>query len=100
MEPSPEAAPVRLVDEAEVEALRELLDQVGLRAGHHPLLPPADGAGRCILLGSPEGIAAAREECPDALGIALGCRILRAHDVKGNRRLVDTMSAVLEHRRH
>ena len=35
-----------------------------------------------------------------ALGLALGCRILRAHDVKGNRRLVDTMSAVLEHRRH
>lgn len=35
-----------------------------------------------------------------ALGIALGCRILRAHDVKGNRRLADTMSAVLEHRRH
>ncbi len=35
-----------------------------------------------------------------ALGIALGCRILRAHDVKGNRRLADTMSAVLQHRRH
>ncbi len=35
-----------------------------------------------------------------ALGIALGGRILRAHDVKGNRRLADTMSAVLEHRRH
>lgn len=34
-----------------------------------------------------------------ALGIALGCRILRAHDVKGNRRLADTMSAVLRHRR-
>ncbi|MEM7143196.1 MAG: dihydropteroate synthase [Actinomycetota bacterium] len=34
-----------------------------------------------------------------ALGIALGCRILRAHDVKGNRRLADTMSAVLQHRR-
>lgn len=34
-----------------------------------------------------------------ALGIALGCRILRAHDVKGNRRLSDMMSAVLEHRR-
>lgn len=30
-----------------------------------------------------------------ALGIALGCRILRAHDVRGNRRLADTMSAVL-----
>lgn len=34
-----------------------------------------------------------------ALGIALGCRILRAHDVKGNRRLADTMSAILQHRR-
>jgi len=34
-----------------------------------------------------------------ALGIALGCRVLRAHDVKSNRRLADTMSAVLAHRR-
>ncbi len=34
-----------------------------------------------------------------ALGIALGCRILRAHDVRANRRLADTMSAVLSHRR-
>jgi len=33
------------------------------------------------------------------LGIALGCRILRSHDVRGNRRLADTMSAVLQHRR-
>jgi dihydropteroate synthase len=35
-----------------------------------------------------------------ALGIALGCRVLRAHDVRGNRRLADTMSAVLSHRRN
>ena len=34
-----------------------------------------------------------------ALGIALGCRVLRAHDVAGNRRIADTMSAVLSHRR-
>ncbi|MEQ8842531.1 MAG: dihydropteroate synthase [Acidimicrobiales bacterium] len=34
-----------------------------------------------------------------ALGIALGCRVLRAHDVKGNRRLADMMSEVLTHRR-
>ena len=34
-----------------------------------------------------------------ALGIALGCRVLRAHDVRGNRRLADMMSAVLQHRR-
>ncbi len=34
-----------------------------------------------------------------ALGIALGCRVLAAHDVRGNRRLADSMSAVLAHRR-
>ena len=33
-----------------------------------------------------------------ALGIALGCRILRAHDVRGNRRLADTMSVILQAR--
>ena len=31
-----------------------------------------------------------------ALGIALGCRILRAHDVRGSRRVADVMSAILE----
>lgn len=30
-----------------------------------------------------------------ALGIALGCRILRAHDVRNGRRVVDVMAAVL-----
>jgi dihydropteroate synthase len=33
-----------------------------------------------------------------ALGIALGCRILRAHDVRGGRRVADVMSAILEAR--
>ena len=33
-----------------------------------------------------------------ALGIALGCRILRAHDVRGARRTADVMAAVLEAR--
>ena len=33
-----------------------------------------------------------------ALGIALGCRILRAHDVRGARRVADVMAAVLEAR--
>jgi dihydropteroate synthase len=31
-----------------------------------------------------------------ALGIALGCRVLRAHDVKGSRRVADTMAAILD----
>lgn len=30
-----------------------------------------------------------------ALGIALGCRILRAHDVRGGRRVADTMAEIL-----
>jgi dihydropteroate synthase len=31
-----------------------------------------------------------------ALGVALGCRILRAHDVRGARRVCETISAILE----
>jgi dihydropteroate synthase len=30
-----------------------------------------------------------------ALGIALGCRILRSHDVRASRRVADTMAAIL-----
>ncbi len=33
-----------------------------------------------------------------ALGIGLGCRILRSHDARGNRRIVEMMSALLEQR--
>jgi dihydropteroate synthase len=33
-----------------------------------------------------------------ALGIGLGCRILRAHDVRGSRRVADVMAAILEAR--
>jgi len=33
-----------------------------------------------------------------ALGIGLGCRVLRSHDVKGSRRVAVTMAAVLEAR--
>jgi dihydropteroate synthase len=31
-----------------------------------------------------------------ALGVALGCRVVRAHDVAGTRRVCDTLAAVLE----
>jgi dihydropteroate synthase len=30
-----------------------------------------------------------------ALGIALGCRVLRAHDVRGSRRVADVMAEIL-----
>ena len=33
-----------------------------------------------------------------ALGIARGCRVLRAHDVRGARRTADVMAAVLQAR--
>ena len=33
-----------------------------------------------------------------ALGIGLGCRVLRSHDVSGSRRVADTMAAILERR--
>jgi dihydropteroate synthase len=33
-----------------------------------------------------------------ALGIALGCRVLRAHDVRGGRRVADVMAELLERR--
>ena len=31
-----------------------------------------------------------------AQGIALGCRVLRVHDVRGSRRVADVMAAILE----
>ena len=31
-----------------------------------------------------------------ALGIRLGCRILRAHDVRGARRVADVLAAIME----
>ena len=34
-----------------------------------------------------------------ALGVGLGARILRAHDVAGTRRVADFMSAILQHQR-
>jgi dihydropteroate synthase len=34
-----------------------------------------------------------------ALGVALGCRVLRAHDVRGARRTADVLAAILEARR-
>lgn len=34
-----------------------------------------------------------------AFGVGLGCRILRAHDVAGTRRVADFMSALLQHQR-
>ena len=37
-----------------------------------------------------------RSDALAALGVARGCRIVRAHDVRGTRRVCDTIAAVLE----
>jgi len=50
-------------------------------------------------LGEMTGAAAADRREPSwaahALGIALGCRIIRAHDVRGGRRVADVLEALL-----
>lgn len=47
------------------------------------------------LLGVEVGQAGNGTLAAHALGVALGCRILRAHDVRGSRRVADTMAALL-----
>lgn len=47
------------------------------------------------LLGVEVGQAGNGTLAAHALGIALGCRVLRAHDVRGSRRVADTMAALL-----
>lgn len=51
-----------------------------------------------LVLSAPDGLDVGELVGAHALGIALGCRILRAHDVKGARRTADVMAAVLEAR--
>lgn len=80
-----------------LELLRHSDDLVGL--GFPVLLSASNKAFIGELIGAEVGDRRFATMGAHALGIALGCRILRVHDVSGNRRLADTMSAVLTHRR-
>jgi len=51
-----------------------------------------------LLTGVEVGARGNATHAAHALGIGLGCRILRAHDVKGTRRVADTMSELLQAR--
>lgn len=51
------------------------------------------------LLGTEVGDRREASHAAHALGIGLGCRVVRAHDVRGARRVRDVMAAVLEARR-
>ncbi len=81
-----------------LELLRHSDDLVGLG---HPVFLSASNKG---FIGEVTGAELGERRYgtmgAHALGIALGCRVLRAHDVRSTRRLSDTMSAVLSHRRH
>jgi dihydropteroate synthase len=50
------------------------------------------------LLGTEVGDRREASHAAHALGIALGCRVLRAHDVRGARRTADVLAAILEAR--
>lgn len=50
------------------------------------------------LLGSEVSARREASHAAHALGIGLGCRVLRAHDVRGARRISDVMAAILEAR--
>jgi len=81
-----------------LELLRHSDDLVGL--GHPVFLSASNKGFIGEVTGADLGDRRFGTMGAHALGIALGCRVLRAHDVKSNRRLSDTMSAVLSHRRH
>ena len=74
----------------EVGAMLELFHLAGMPAGgsRAPETGPASVAAVTVVvsLGSGAGLA---------LGIALGCRIIRAHDVRGGRRVADVLEALL-----
>lgn len=49
-----------------------------------------------VMFGLEVGDRAEATVAAHSLGVALGCRILRAHDVRAARRVVDTLAAVME----
>jgi dihydropteroate synthase len=66
--------------------------------GHPVFLSASNKLFLGALAGTDVDDRAAASLASHALGIGLGCRILRAHDVKGSRRVADVMAAILEAR--
>jgi dihydropteroate synthase len=76
-----------------LELLRNSDDLVGL--GYPVFLSASNKGFLGTLLGTEVDDRLEATWAAHALGITLGCRILRAHDVRGTRRVADTMAAVL-----
>jgi dihydropteroate synthase len=66
------------------------------RLGYPLLLSASNKRFLWTLLGVDRHHAAEGTMAAHALGITLGCRVLRAHDVRAARRVADVMSAILE----
>ena len=66
--------------------------------GHPLLLSASNKTFLGALLGLPIEDRRAASHAAHAIGIVEGCRILRAHDVRGARRTADVLAAVLERR--
>lgn len=66
--------------------------------GYTPFLSASNKRFLGLLCGTEVGDRQAATYAAHALGIALGCRVLRSHDVRGSRRVSTTMAAVLEAR--
>jgi dihydropteroate synthase len=76
-----------------LELLRASDDLVGL--GYPVFLSASNKRFLGELLGTEVTERRDASHAAHALGIALGCRVLRAHDVRGARRTADVMAAVL-----
>jgi dihydropteroate synthase len=76
-----------------LELLRASDDLVGL--GYPVFLSASNKRFLGALLGTEVTDRREASHAAHALGIALGCRVLRAHDVRGARRTADVMAAVL-----
>lgn len=76
----------------------ELLQASGhlARLGWPLLLSASNKTFLGVLFGLEVGDRAEATLAAHSLGVALGCRILRAHDVRAARRVADTLAAVLE----
>ena len=65
------------------------------KSGRHLLLPGKKGLGG-VLFGLEIADRASATMAAHSVGVSLGCRILRAHDVRAARRVCDTLAAVME----
>ncbi len=67
-----------------------------VRLGWPVLLSASNKTFLGVLFGLDIGHRAEATHAAHAVGVSLGCRILRAHDVRAARRICDTLTAVME----